>query len=341
MNAFDGHVSLKLTYAILLLLFLVPGVAAIHLATSSNARGKQWTLVFAPALFYSLLVLLILQITGPIVFQFFTQTKSTNNSFAVSLLIALVWFVAEVAGNVRNVKEKEAEIISYGSKRSGEWAKEGFTPIPGIFPLLLQVSLYAIFRFSIFGDARRKISTSPVLFNETILAYSSDNKAFLFAVGCKFDIADPYLFDDALDDTKQGEDAKRAPVIERIKEAVAHSLCVRLARYPVWLLKEQLPSWNEVPIERDVREEAARYGLAPSHVTMRFLRFDDARLQEVFQSYAGADVRRRDVHEKGREIGALVESLRVIDPSYTLADAERMWETMTKARRGSFRFSFL
>jgi hypothetical protein len=341
LNAFDGDASLKITHAILILLFLVPGVAVAHLATSDNVRGKQWTLVFAPALFYSLLVLLILQVTGPIVFQFFTQTKSINNSFSVSLLIAIVWFVAEVAGNIRNVKEKEAEIISYGSRRSGESAKEGFTPIPGIFPLLMQVFLYAIFRFSVFGDARRKISTSPVLFNETILAYSSDNKAFLLVVGCKFDIADPYLFDDALDDTKQGEDAKRAPLIERVKEAVAHSLGMRLARYPMQNLRERLPSWNDFPIEGDLRSEAGHYGLSPAHITIRFLRFDDARLQEVFQSRAGADIRRGDVYEKGREIRALFESLKTLDSSYTLADAERMWETMTKQKRGSFRFSFL
>lgn len=341
MNAFDGNASIKLTYVILLFLFVIPGITAGYFMISTNERGKKWMFVFAPSLFYSLLVLLILQTAGPIVFQFFTQTKSTNNSFTVSLLIAIVWFVAEVAGNVRNVKEKEAEIISYGSKRSGEWAGEGFTPIPGIFPLLMQVTLYTLFRFSVFGDARRKISTSPVLFNETILAYSKDNKAFLFMVGCKFDIADPYLFDDALDDTKQGEDAKRAPVIERVKEAVAHSLGVRLARYPMWVLQEKLPSWTDFPVEGDLRGEAGQYGLSPAHITTRFLRLDDVRLQEVFQSHAGADVRRGDVYEKGREISALFESLRALDSSYTLSDAERMWETMTKQKRGSFRFSFL
>lgn len=318
------------------------GVSVIMFFSYKNgwilSKGDKFLLNLLPSLFYSLSVFLVLYLLGPITFSFFTETKSINNSVKIAVIVAFVWFLFEYAGNLRNVKEKTAEIESFLGSRNKNFNKEGFNHVPGILPLLAQVTIYTFFKFSIFADSIRSLNLSPVIFVESVIAYTKDSQAVVLSLNCKFKIVDPHEFDDSLNDNAKDEDGRRAPVITSAKEFIAkiiNSVAVSNT------LDDLRDDWKE-SFSSAVRRASKQTidGLQIERISFRFVSFHNESLQNTFQSFAGRNIRRGDIGAKSEEVVAILKSLKEIDPSYERSDAERLWETFTKDERGVYGFRF-
>ena len=331
---------LVVIYLVMLLSFSVVSLLVFYSSKKSYHIDDTEAILLTvlPAVFWSCIVFIFLYKLGPVEFSFFTDRKAVNTSPKIAVIVSVFWFVFEYFGNTRNIEEKKAEVMSFAGKRRGQSAGEGFSHIPGIWPLFIQVTIYIFFRFTTFWSVVRGFNVSPIIFVENAVVYTSDNQAIVLRLNCKFKIADPYAFDDSLDDNAKDEEGKRLPVISSAKEFLANAINSVASRNTLDDLRDD---WKET-FSSSVRDAsmAIIHGLQIDHVSFRFISFDNDALQKTFQSFAGRNIRRGDISAKAEEVRSILQSLKEIDSSYEKADAERLWESFTKNGRGAYQFKF-
>lgn len=294
-------------------------------------------LVICPALAWSLLWLAVMRIHPSIELPFFHKKLLLTISFDIACTISLVYFLREYIGNMRNVEAKVAEIIAFfGGKRTGQSLTEGISHLPGVMPLMFEVTLFALFRFSIFWGVVRRVVLIPLSFSGTIVAHARDGKAVVFTVAAMYKIVSiahyDNLIEDGADDPRQ---SMRTLIVEHFN---------RIAKQYI----EQY-SWEVVArgsghgkkLFNDVNQELKELlGLAlAGQPQLHWIGFENKNLQNIFQELSSREFRESAHHMKGVEIDSIFRALRSVDPSATHSDAERLWEAFNNEGRGSFKFS--
>lgn len=319
----------------------------VFLTLFSQARRQGYVvsesvkigLIISSAVGYSMaLVALPLYLFAPFKFTFLWWQKSVINSGWTAVTITLLYIATEIVARIWFEKEKRAAVESFNGKRTSASIHEGMNWLPGLLPLIVEVFIYAFYRVVLGYNAVRSVDMSPIVFNETVVVYTRDNKAVVLALTATWRIIDPYAYEDALDSTVQTLTEQRKQLVDAVKELTAQALYKRAKQ----LLFEDIEDENaeNLMVELNSITQKMVHGLKLQRVSNRFVRFDNDALQELFQSIAGSKIRSSDTNAKRREVKSLFDLMHKDDPSFTMKDAERMWETFHKSERGNYRFSF-
>lgn len=296
-------------------------------------------LAAGPALLWSLLWFAVFHKTGPIFFEIFGTKKVVNTSFFVSLSVCAVLFAREYLANMRNVEAKMAEVVTFaGGKRTGQALTEGWNPLPGMLPLVVQVGIYALFRFSLFWGVVRRFMIPPITFSGTFLAYTMDHMAIILEVSGIYEVVGHHGLDDLKDDASATPWAK----VEQLVASHTKESVNRFARSrSLWQLAEgdgqgrALAQTMRLQNENFPELKLKRLTSNPIFIGLR-----DEGLQRIFQEWAGQELRDMNQHMKLRELRRLFEALRRVDSGSTFDEAERIWESCHNGGRAAFRFTF-
>ncbi len=291
-------------------------------------------LIIGPALLWAGLLSAIVYKVGPVTFEFFGTQKMTNTSPQIAGMVFAVMFISEYVGNHRNVLAKFAEVVTFvGGKRTGQSLKEGINAIPGMAPLLFQVTFYALFRFSLFFGSTRAFILAPIAFSGMFVARTMDHKFVVFEASGLAKIVDPAKFDDLIDDLAEDPRKSLKEVMMQTFNESANTLLSRL-------------TWWQVEGDDHVGAKILRsmnpdfFGVKFTNVGFVWMGFKDDSMQRLFQEWASRDLRGMSQSMKEGEMRQLLLILRQFEPGATRDDAERIWESFHNGGRGSFRFDF-
>ena len=285
-------------------------------------------LAAGPALVWAMVFLAGFRVAGNIHFEVFGTQKITNSSFAVSFAIALVYFVTEYAGNLRNLEAKTSEVVTFfGGKRTGQSLNEGINPLPGILPLFFQVGFYTLFRFSVFWGAVRGFITTPITFTGAIVAYTKDGKSAVLNISGIGKIIDATKVDDLIED---GADDPRGQLKRLFAEYLQQGVNAFI-RTCYWQTLADGSGFGGLMV-KSMAGSMKHLGLELKNVSVEWIGFQDQELQRVFQQIAGRDLRQMNQSMKADEIE------RMHRVGISREDAERVWEAFTKDGRGTFKF---
>lgn len=291
-------------------------------------------LIIGPALLWASFLSAIVYKVGPITFEFFGTQKMTNTSPQIAGLVFAVMFISEYVGNHRNVLAKFAEVVTFvGGKRTGQSLNEGINAIPGMAPLLFQVTFFALFRFSLFWGSTRAFILAPVAFSGMFVARTMDHKFVVFEASGLAKIVDPTKYDDLIDDLAEDPRKSLKEVIVQTFNESSNRLISRLA-------------WWQVEGDDHLGAKILRstnldlFGVKFTKVGFVWMGFKDDSMQRLFQEWAGRDLRGMSQSMKEDEVRQLLLILRQFEPGTTKGDAERIWESFHNGGRGSFKFDF-
>lgn len=322
--------------------WMLCGVGALLMAVGFElAHRKGWKrdgaagefMTAGPALLWATLWFVFLRSLGPLHFEFLGKHLVGNTSLQFQSLFFFVMFVSEYLANKTMIEAKVAAVVTFAGKRRGDAVAEGWHSVPGILPLMLQVMVYALFRFNIFYDVVRKVSTSPVVFSGTVVARTRDYKFVVLQAAVTYGVTNPEKIDDLADDTST--DPR-----QQVRNVVAGHFAGKVALFVERVSWQQLHNGGGLTAElrQFLADAAAEVGSHLQHLEVVWLGFREPHLQRIFQEFASADLR-EDVHRvKADEIERLLARLRETNPHATHMDAERIWEAFNKTGRGSFRF---
>lgn len=319
----------------------------VFLTLFSQARRQGYVvsesvkigLIISSAVGYSMaLVAFPLYLFAPFKFTFLWWQKSVINSGWTIATITLLYIATEIAARVWFEKEKRTAVESFNGKRTSASIHEGMNWLPGLLPLMVEVFIYAFYRVVLGYNAVRSVDMSPIVFNETVVVYTRDNKAVVLVLTATWRIVDAYVYEDALDTNTQTLPEQRRPLIDAVKELTAQAL-YNTAKELSFEEVQDKKAKNLMLGLHSITQKVV-HGLKLQNISNRFVRFENDALQELFQSIAGSNMRSRDTNAKRQEVKALFDLMHKDDPSFTMRDAERMWETFHKGDRGNYGFSF-
>lgn len=326
-------------YGIAIAMIVVTGILIIVAVFrgGETVPPQRVLLVICPALAWSLLWLAIMRIHPSIELPFFHKKLLLTISFDIACAISLVYFLREYIGNMRNVEAKVAEIVSFfGGKRTGQSLTEGISHLPGVMPLMFEVTLFALFRFSIFWGVVRRVVLIPLSFSGTIVAHARDGKAVVFTVAAMYKIVNVARYDDLIEDgTDDPRQSMRTLLVEHFNRIAKHYV----GQHP-WEVVARGSGHGKKLFSDVNRELKELLGLAlVGQPQLHWIGFENQNLQNIFQELSSRDFRESAHHMKGVEIDRIFRALRSIDPAATHSDAERLWEAFNNGGRGSFVFS--
>lgn len=290
-------------------------------------------LTVCPSLLWALLWVGMWYGVASLALPFFGRTFVVAMTPTFLAGLGFLIFVREYIGNQFNVEAKMAEVYTfYGSKRTGDAAYEGFNDVPGILPLFVQVTVYAVFRFSVFWGLTRSFVVAPIMVSGTFVVYSSDRKAIVIEAGLVLKISNPATFDDMVNDTSS---EPREQVRDFATEVFRRAASTVFRRFS-WQRVAEGSGFTE-HLKKELVPQMTALGLSTHKVQVTFIGFSTPELQTMFQSWAGRDIRLVNQTVKEREVSRILQNLKQIDIASTYEDALHIWEAFNQEGRGSFR----